>query len=321
MRMKSPFFIINVLIGVVLVTGVLSAGVGAVYVSPADLLSGEQTFLFMNFRLPRIAVALLVGAGLGVSGAILQAVIRNPLASPDVIGITKGAGFAAAATIILLPGFPPVALPVAALLGAGIVTAGLYLFAFRQKVQPATLALVGIALGAIFQAGIQFLTVRYPVETNAALVWLTGSLWGKGWSDVWMLFPWIIVFFTVAMFLTKKMDILQLGDDVAEGLGESVKGARVILLLVSVILAGTSVAIVGTLSFVGLIAPHIARRLVGNKHIVLLPAAALTGMVLLLIADGLGRGLLPPTEIPAGIITAIIGAPYFLYLLRKMQRT
>ncbi|SDJ41623.1 FecCD family ABC transporter permease [Salimicrobium halophilum] len=321
MKTKSPFFIISVLIGTVIVTGLLSAGVGAVYVSPVAILSGEQSFLFMNFRLPRIVLALLVGAGLGISGAILQAVIRNPLASPDVIGITKGAGFAAAATIILFPSLPPVALPVAAFLGAGLVTVGLYLFAFRQKVQPATLALVGIALGAIFQAGIQFLTVRYPVETNAALVWLTGSLWGKDWSDIWMLLPWILVFFGIAMFLTKKMDLLQLGDDVAEGLGESVRGARILLLLVSVVLAGASVAIVGTLGFVGLIAPHIARQLVGNKHVVLLPASALTGMALLLVADGLGRGLFPPTEIPAGIITAVIGAPYFLYLLRRIQKT
>ncbi|SIS44207.1 FecCD family ABC transporter permease [Salimicrobium salexigens] len=321
MKNRSPFLIISVLAAGVLVAGILSAGVGAVYVSPAAIFSGEQSFLFMNFRVPRLVIALLVGAGLGISGAILQAVIRNPLASPDVIGITKGAGFAAASTIILFPGLPPQAVPVAAFLGAGIVTAGLYLFAFRQRVQPATLALVGIALGAIFQAGIQFLTVRYPVETNVALVWLTGSLWGKDWSDIWMLLPWIIIFSGIAMFLTGKMDILQLGDDVAEGLGESVKAARIVLLLVSVVLAGVSVAIVGTLGFVGLVAPHIARQLVGNKHIVLLPASALTGMILLLVADGLGRGLVPPTEIPAGIFTAVIGAPYFLYLLRKMQKT
>ncbi|RWZ55304.1 iron ABC transporter permease [Halobacillus fulvus] len=315
-----------VLICLVLIGAFLSIGVGAVFISPELIFqffiggeAGNNGFIIMNFRLPRILMAILVGAGLGVSGAILQGIIRNPLASPDVIGITKGAGLAAATVIILYPGLPVYALPVASFLGAGIVTAGLYLFAYRQGVKPATLALVGIALGAICQAGIQFLTVKFPVETNAALVWLTGSLWGKDWSDVWLLLPWIVIFVPLTIILAPKLNVLSLGDDVAEGLGEPVRKARLLLLIVAVLLAGASVAVVGTLGFVGLVAPHIARQLVGNRHGYLLPASALVGMILLLIADGLGRGLFPPTEVPAGIFTAVIGAPYFLYLLRKLQ--
>ncbi|KHE66982.1 iron ABC transporter permease, partial [Halobacillus sp. BBL2006] len=284
----------------------ISIGVGAIYISPPDILSyflgtdaGNQGFIIKNFRLPRIVMAVLVGAGLGLSGAILQGIIRNPLASPDVIGITKGAGLAAAVTIILLPNSPVIALPIAAFIGAGAVTIALYLFAYRQGVKPATLALVGIALGAICQAGIQLITVKFPVETNAALVWLTGSLWGKDWTDVLLLLPWIVVLFPFALSLSPKLDVLSLGDDVAEGLGEPVRKARALLLVVAVILAAASVAVVGTLGFVGLVAPHIARQLVGNRHKFLLPTSALTGMALLLLADGLGRGLLPPTEVPA----------------------
>lgn len=325
---RIPLLWITGLAVVVFVGAFISIGVGAVYISPSAIFNyflgsdpESQAFIIENFRMPRIVMALLVGAGLGLSGAILQGIIRNPLASPDVIGITKGAGLAAAATIILWADSPVIALPIAAFIGAGLVTVALYMFAYRQGVKPATLALVGIALGAICQAGIQLLTVKFPVETNAALVWLTGSLWGKDWTDVLILLPWILILFPLALLLSPKLDVLNLGDDVAEGLGEPVRRARALLLVVAVILAAASVAVVGTLGFVGLVAPHIARQLVGNRHYFLLPASALTGMALLLLADGLGRGLLPPTEVPAGIFTAVIGAPYFLYLLRKMSVT
>lgn len=306
----------------------LSIGAGAVFIGPAGIFEyiiGEdaegQAYIIENFRLPRIVVGLLAGTGLGLSGAILQGVIRNPLASPDVIGITKGAGLAAAAVILLYPGLPVLALPAAAFSGAGIVMIGLYIFAFRRGVQPATLALIGIALGAVCQAGIQFLTIKFPLETNAALVWLTGSVWGKDWTDVLMLVPFILIGAPAAWLLSRKLDVLNLGDDVAEGLGEPVQKARLSLLALAVVLAGASVAVVGTLGFVGLIAPHIARQMVGNRHVYLLPASALTGALLLVTADSLGRGLFPPTEVPAGIFTAVIGAPYFLFLLRKIQKS
>lgn len=323
---RHPIRWILILAAFVAIGAFLSIGVGAVYISPDTLWryfigmdAGNSGFIIQNFRLPRILMAILVGAGLGFSGAILQGIIRNPLASPDVIGITKGAGLAAVTVIILYPNLPVIGLPIAAFLGAGVVTLALYLFAYRQGVKPATLALVGIALGSICQAGIQLLTVKFPLETNAALVWLTGSLWGKDWTDVWLLLPWILVLIPLALLLTRKLDVLSLGDDVAEGLGEPVRRARLLLLIIAVSLAGASVAVVGTLGFVGLVAPHIARQLVGNRHAYLLPTSALVGIALLLLADGLGRGLFPPTEVPAGIFTAIIGAPYFLYLLRKLQ--
>ncbi len=309
-----------------LVIAIVAVGVGAVFISPIDVMQsmlgkddGGTGFIIMTYRLPRIVMAIFVGAGLGVSGAILQGIIRNPLASPDVIGITKGAGLAAAIVVLLFPQAPVVMLPIAALAGAAIITVILYLFAYKKGVNPSTLALVGIALGAICHAGIQFLMVKFPIEINAALVWLTGSIWGKSWNDVLLLAPWILLLVPVSILLANRLDILNLGDDVAEGLGEPAERTRGILLAVAVALAGASVAVVGSLGFLGLIAPHIARQLVGNRHQLLLPTAAVMGMLLLLLADALGRGLAPPAEIPAGIFTAVLGAPYFLFLLRKLK--
>ncbi|WP_027956614.1 FecCD family ABC transporter permease [Halobacillus kuroshimensis] len=325
---RTPKRWLGMLLMLLLVMTYLSIGIGAVWIGPAGIFeyiigkeASGQAYIIENFRLPRIVVGLLAGTGLGLSGAILQGVIRNPLASPDVIGITKGAGLAAAAVILLYPGLPVLALPAAAFSGAALVMLGLYVFAFRRGVQPATLALIGIALGAVCQAGIQFLTIKFPLETNAALVWLTGSVWGKDWTDVLMLVPFILIGAPAAWLLSRKLDVLNLGDDVAEGLGEPVQKARLSLLALAVVLAGASVAVVGTLGFVGLIAPHIARQMVGNRHVYLLPASALTGALLLVTADSLGRGLFPPTEVPAGIFTAVIGAPYFLFLLRKIQKS
>ncbi len=276
-----------------LVIAIVAVGVGAVFISPIDVMQsmlgkddGGIGFIIMTYRLPRFVMALLVGAGLGVSGAILQGIIRNPLASPDVIGITKGAGLAAAIVVLLFPQAPVVMLPIAALAGAAIITVILYLFAYKKGVNPSTLALVGIALGAICHAGIQFLMVKFPIEINAALVWLTGSIWGKSWNDVLLLAPWILLLVPVSILLANRLDILNLGDDVAEGLGEPAERTRGILLAVAVALAGASVAVVGSLGFLGLIAPHIARQLVGNRHQLLLPTAAVMGMLLLLLADG-----------------------------------
>ncbi|MDC3411942.1 FecCD family ABC transporter permease [Terrihalobacillus insolitus] len=325
-KRSSPKAKLVLLFLLTIIVAIIAVGVGAVFISPVELFqslvgNGDDgsVFIIMNYRLPRIVMALLVGAGLGVSGAILQGIIRNPLASPDVIGITKGAGLAAVIVVLLFPNAPIIMLPIAALAGAAIITIILYLFAYKKGVNSSTLALVGIALGAICQAGIQLLMVKFPVQINAALVWLTGSVWGKSWNDVVLLLPWIVILVPFSILLAKRLDVLNLGDDVAEGLGEPTERTRVILLAVAVALAGSSVAVVGSLGFLGLIAPHIARQLVGNKNQLLLPTSAVMGMLLLLLADALGRGVAPPVEIPAGIFTAVLGAPYFLYLLKKLK--
>lgn len=161
--------------------------------------------------------------------------------------------------------------------------------------------------------------VRNPISINVALIWLSGSLWGKSMVDVFLLLPWTIIFLPMAFLAASKLDVLGLGDEVASGLGENVKALRVLLLVLAVILTGSSVAISGTIGFIGLIAPHMARKLVGSKHKFLIPASAILGSILLLVSDSIGKGIFAPVEVPTGVVTAIIGAPYFLYLLIKSK--
>ncbi|OZI11188.1 iron-dicitrate transporter subunit FecD [Bacillaceae bacterium SAS-127] len=304
----------------------LSLSVGAVSIPIQDLwLSLFQTdtsftFIIWEYRLPRAVISILAGFGLAVAGVILQSLVRNPLASPDVIGLTKGAGFFAALVIFLFPSAPKYILPISALTGAFLVFLLLLLLSKRLTLSPASFALVGIALGAIFQSGIQYLLVKYPTDINMALLWMSGSLWGRGWSEVLSLLPWIIILLPVAWGQYPKLNIFQLGDEYSQSLGLDLIRQRFWLLLLSVTLAGVSVAAVGSIGFIGLIAPHIARQLVGGRHQLLIPLAALIGANLMLLGDSIGRMLIIPREVPVGVMTAIIGAPYFIFLLRKEYR-
>ncbi|MGG1518628.1 iron chelate uptake ABC transporter family permease subunit [Paenibacillus oryzisoli] len=277
-------------------------------------------FIVHQLRLPRMLVAMLAGVGLAVGGVILQSVIRNPLASPDVIGITKGAGFMAALVIFVFPKVPTYVLPVAAFAGAFAAFGLLLGLSRRLTLRPSALALVGIAIGTIFQAGIQYLIVRHPSDINMALLWLSGSLWNRSWAHVWSLLPWIAVLVPVVWASFRKLNVFQLGDDMTAALGVVIARQRFWLLLLAVSLAGISVAAVGAIAFVGLIAPHIARSLVGGRHQWLVPLSALIGADLMLLGDLIGRVVILPREVPVGIMTAIIGTPYFLYLLRRSRR-
>ncbi|UKS26408.1 iron chelate uptake ABC transporter family permease subunit [Paenibacillus sp. HWE-109] len=277
-------------------------------------------FIIHQVRLPRILVGILAGFGLAVGGAILQSIVRNPLASPDVIGITKGAGLMAAAVIFLFPKSPSYLLPIAAFGGALLAFLLLLLLSRRLTLRPSSLALVGVAIGTVFQAGTQYLIVRHPSDINMALLWLSGSLWSRSWHDVYSLLPWIAVLIPLVWANYAKLNIFQLGDDITASLGLHIAKQRFWLLLLAVALAGISVSAVGAIGFVGLIAPHIARSLVGGRHQWLIPLAALIGADLMLLGDLLGRVLIIPREVPVGIMTAVIGAPYFLYLLRKERR-
>jgi iron complex transport system permease protein len=254
---------------------------------------------------------------LAVSGTLLQGVVRNPLAAPDIVGVTRGAGFAGVLLLLTLPGAGAWLMAPVAFAGGLLAALVVYLFAYRRGTSPARLALVGIAVSAACEAGIRFLLVKYPMDINAGLVWITGSLYGQPMRSVWEVLPWVAVLVPGALYCARKLDVLGLGDDLALGLGESVERIRRILLLIAVALAAAAVAVAGTIGFVGLIAPHMARRLVGGRHLAAIPVSALLGVLLMLIADTVGRGLMPPLEIPAGLVTAVIGGPYFLYLLAK----
>ncbi|MEK8132220.1 iron chelate uptake ABC transporter family permease subunit [Paenibacillus filicis] len=302
---------------------ILSLRLGTVPLSFNEVAAGltdpasKSYFIVHEVRLSRIIVGILAGFGLAASGVILQSVIRNPLASPDVIGITKGAGFAAATAIFLFPKSPAYVLPVAAFAGAVATFFLLMLLSRRLTLSPASLALVGVALGAVFQAGTQYLVVTHPTNINMALLWLSGSLWNRAWREVYALLPWIVVLLPLAWGSFRKLNVFQLGDETSASLGLRLLRERFWLLLLAVTLAGISVSAVGAIGFVGLIAPHMARSLVGGRHQWLMPLAALLGADLMLLGDCLGRILIIPREVPVGIMAAIIGAPYFLYLLKR----
>jgi iron complex transport system permease protein len=207
-----------------------------------------------------------------------------------------------------------------AFLGGVVAAALVYLLAYRRGATAVRIALVGIAVSAAFEAGIRFLLVRNPLDVSASLFWLTGSLWGRSMRSVLEILPWVLVLVPLVLVWSRKLDVLGLGDDVAAGLGEPVERTRRLLLMSSVALAAAAVSVAGTIGFIGLIAPHMARRVFGGRHLASLPAAALFGVLLMVVADMLGRGLAPPLEIPAGLVTAVIGGPYFLYLLVKTAK-
>ncbi|WP_256710602.1 iron ABC transporter permease [Paenibacillus sp. FSL H8-0548] len=278
----------------------------------------EYNFVINELRFPRGLVAFLVGCGLALSGAILQGITRNLLAAPGVMGINAGAALMAVTIIIVLPAVPIGVLPFVAFFGA-LAAAGLtYMLAWRRGVSPLRLLLVGVGISAMANAYITFLlTTRQIENVKQALLWMTGSAYGRSWEHFWPLLPWLFVLFPCALFMSRKLDILQLGDELAIGLGARIERVRGILLLISVSLAGASVAMAGTIGFVGLMGPHIARQLVGGTSRMLLTASALVGGLIVMLADLIGRTIFPPIEIPCGIITAAVGAPYLVFLLYR----
>ncbi|EGQ2820088.1 iron chelate uptake ABC transporter family permease subunit [Staphylococcus pseudintermedius] len=311
----------SLIIGLLIVGAILSLSAGAVWISPIAVIkevwSGDN-FILSEFRVPRMLLGILVGAALAISGAVIQGVIRNPLASPDVIGITKGASLAAVIVIIVFPTAPLFVLPVASFIGALVISLILSLLISWQGIKGSQLALIGMAIGAVAMALVQYLLIRNPMEANIALVWLTGSLFGRSMDHVLTILPWLIVAIPVIFLYARKLDILHLGEEVATALGTHVQRTKMILLFTSVMLAGAAIYVVGGLSFLGLIAPHIARSLVGHQHRHIVAMSGLVGALLMVIADGLARIIAPPIDIPVGVLIAIIGAPYFLYVLRKM---
>lgn len=307
-----------------LAIGILSLGQGEYPISPIGVLktifaienNPDYAFIIYTLRLPRALVAFLVGVGLAVSGTILQAVTRNSLAAPDVIGINAGASLAAVGLIVIFPAVPLLTLPIAAFAGAAIAAILIYLLAWNRGSSPMRLILVGVGVAAVASAVTStLLTFGRINSVSQALIWMTGSVYGRSWEHILPLLPWLVVFVPLALLSSRELNVLHLGDDVAQGLGSRLEWQRCLLLITSVALAGASVATAGTIGFVGLMAPHLARQLVGNAHEGLLPTAALLGGTIVVLADLLGRSLFAPTELPCGLVTAIVGAPYFLYLL------
>ena len=324
-----PLAVAGLLTALAIAVLVLSVAVGEFSIPLPDVVAslagaGDRAtdFIVLDLRLPRAVTALLAGVAFGVSGAAFQDVTRNPLVAPDIVGVAGGASLAAVALIVLGATDGAVSVPLAALAGALVSGTVLYALAWRGGVQGYRVVLVGIGLAAFANAGISYVLTQGRIfEVSQAYVWLVGSLNGRGWEDVWPLAVALGVLLPMMLGLGARGDVLALGDEVARSLGLAVERTRMLLLATAVVLTGVAVSSAGPIGFVAFISPHIARRLARPARVGdLLLTSAACGAVLVLVADLIGRMLFSPTEIPVGIVTSVIAAPYFLALLRRAHR-
>ncbi|MBV7506171.1 iron ABC transporter permease [Bacillus sp. sid0103] len=333
-KQKKFIVLISLLFILTIITFIISLNLGVVRIAPIDVfktLLGKGTardqLVLVDFRLPRMILALLIGAGLAVSGAILQGVTKNELADPGILGINSGAGFMVILFIYFFQGsmnsvstIGIFLLPLFALVGAVIAAFLIYVIAWKKGIDPVRLILVGIGVNSGFGAAIVIFQLKMnPQDFMQAAVWLSGDIWGTNWKFVAILAPLILLLLPFVLYKAHILNIMNLGDQVATGLGIQVEKERRLLLLAAVALAGFSVAAGGGIAFLGLVAPHIAKRLIGPKHQLFLPITAVIGAFVLLLADTIGKNLLAPTQIPVGIVVAIFSAPYFIFLLMKAK--
>ncbi len=280
--------------------------------------------IILEIRLPRVVLAGLVGAALAVAGATYQGLFRNPLADPYLIGVSQGASLGAVIGF-LVPGSVVLAgfgvIPLFAFLGACLATVTVYLLAHTGKTLPVTtLILAGVALSALLGSVTSYLIISSGDKLHGITFWLMGSFALTTWKEVIVVIPYVFVGTAVILFFSRLLNVMQLDEEQAQQLGVNVERMKVILLSAATLITAASVAFVGTIGFVGIIVPHAVRLVWGADHRFLLPLSVLTGAIFMILADLLARTVLAPTEIPIGVITAICGAPFFLYLLRRRRK-
>ncbi|MHA6667559.1 FecCD family ABC transporter permease [Homoserinimonas sp. A447] len=316
-----------VLAGIALVLVTVSLSVGAYTLPIPDLVqtligqgTGSDNFIIFRLRMPRLLIGVLVGCAFGIAGALFQTLLRNPLASPDIIGVSQGASVAAAFSILTL-GFSGAAVSLAAFLGAIVVATGIYLLAWRGGVTGFRFVLIGVGVAFMVQAVLGYLITRGDVrEVQQALVWMVGGLGSASWVDIAVIVAALVVLFPLVWVLSARLRILQLGDDAAGGLGLRPERSRLAILFVAVALVAVATAFVGPLAFVAFVAAPIARRMLGTGGLALVQSA-LVGAVLVVAADFVAQHLLPgDVQVPAGIVTGLVGAPYLLWLLATTNR-
>ncbi|HFJ5219434.1 TPA: FecCD family ABC transporter permease [Staphylococcus aureus] len=281
--------------------------------------------ILLDFRLPRMMITILAGAALSISGAIVQSVTKNPIAEPGILGINAGGGFAIALFIAIgkinADNFVYV-LPLISILGG--ITAALIIFIFsfnkNEGVTPASMVLIGVGLQtALYGGSITIMSKFDDKQSNFIAAWFAGNIWGDEWPFVIAFLPWVLIIIPYLLFKSNTLNIIHTGDNIARGLGVRLSRERLILFFIAVMLSSAAVAVAGSISFIGLMGSHIAKRIVGPRHQLFLPIAILVGACLLVIADTIGKIILQPGGVPAGIVVAIIGAPYFLYLMYKTK--
>ncbi|WP_112181796.1 MULTISPECIES: iron ABC transporter permease [Paraliobacillus] len=274
--------------------------------------------IIIDLRLPRIIIGLLVGACLATSGALLQGVMKNPLADPGIIGVSAGGGLMAIITMLIFPQYSYL-LPVMAFIGAFATTIVIYLLAWENGASTIKIILAGVAMNALLGAVMNGVMVIYSDRVQSVISWLSGGLNGRSWYHLEFMYPYAIVGLLLSFFAIKPINIILLGDESAKLLGQNVELMRLLLILLASFLAGIAVSVSGLIGFVGLVVPHFIRLLIGEDYRMLLPLSMLGGAILVVFADTIARTMFEPIELPVGILLACIGAPFFLFLLRRKR--
>lgn len=325
-RLRQRLLVLSaglLLLGTAIVTSIMF---GAVPLSFADILtaltapqSSENHRIIYLLRLPRTIVTALAGANLALAGCILQGILRNPLADPGIIGVSAGAGLTAMCLMVLAPEQTAL-VPLAAFIGALLATGAVFFLAWERGINPLKMILAGVAIAAFFGGGMSALMVFFSDRIQGTVAWMAGGFQGRSWNHVQMILPYSTVGILGTLFFFRQLNALQLGDDVAKSIGIRVERTRTILVVLAALLAASAVSVAGLLGFVGLVVPHIIRLLVGSDHEYLLPCSAVFRAVLVTGADTVARTAFSPLEIPVGIFMAFLGAPFFLYLLKRRLR-
>jgi iron complex transport system permease protein len=287
-----------------------------------DALSGDAgtppqvAMIVVELRLPRLVLGCLVGIALAIAGAIAQAVMRNPLAEPALLGINSGAALAAMILIVGVRGAPEYLLPATSFAGAAGMALAIYILSWRHGTSSLRIILIGIGLSSLASAATTFLAAFGDIrDVQRAMVWLAGTVYDSSWAKVQTLFAWMVLPVALTWMAARELDTIAFGDMTARSLGQRVNLIHGLMILMCMLLSGAAVAAAGLVGFVGLVAPHLARRLVGHSHVRLIPTAALTGGLMVMGADFVGRTIIAPAQLPAGLMTALLGAPFFAWLM------
>lgn len=319
--------LVYVLASALFIAGVLmSIGLGAVVITPRNLIkgifeytrggSGAYSNIIWNIRFPRTLMAVLAGSALSVSGALMQGILKNQLAGPSILGVSSGAGVFAVYTIAFLPGFIKIE-PALAFLGGVIAMILVYGLSYKHGIVTSRMIIAGVAVSSFFNSLITIMISYDSERTQGAYNWLIGSISGTVWKDVYLILPYIVIFIAISVIFSKRLNVLVLGDDIAQNLGVNVELWRLFYIAVSVVLCSSIVSVAGIISFIGLIIPNIIRYIGIYDYEDVIPLCVLLGSALVTICDSLGRVIFNPFEIPVGAITALLGAPFFLYVLRR----
>ncbi|MDK2586971.1 iron ABC transporter permease [Romboutsia sedimentorum] len=329
---NKKFILISViLLALIFITFLVSLNLGSFAISPKDVIKtlfgqGQRNYEIAIFklRLPRIVIGILVGSALAIAGTILQGVTKNDLADSGILGINSGAALFVVIYIYFMNGnvydgisnLTIFTMPIVALCGALFGAFLIYILAWKDGISSSRLLLIGIGINIAFTSILTIFQLKFTTqEFNRVMAWTAGSIWGSSWKYVIAVLPFILLFMILTIYKARYLDVLNLGDEISTGLGIKVEIERRKLIIYAVILSGVATSVAGSISFLGLVSPHIARKLVGPKHKKLIPTAALIGTLMLLISDTISRNLLAPIEIPVGIVVSIIGVPYFIYLM------